>query len=442
MDKQKNLDALFRKAMEQNPVVTFKETKEHFLASVETISVKSNGKKGSFLLTKKLIIMIVTVSTLILALFLSNNQSENRPTSKISSNVPMEIKKNSEPIANSEGPLTDPSFKLFESLPNFTHIFPEAIQFSAATPDTLNVKENRDFIKSNIPIFNDEYVFPKLTEEEIKANNKQKKLMLKNLEKFDKKVYAYIPTGTFDYQGKQVSVQSFYMQKTEISNLEYRTFLFDLLIQGRKDEFLKARPDYKQWSILQNKEDSPMEQLYFSHPAYDNFPVVNVSREGAEMYCVWLTKEMINTVEDKKKSQYNDVRIPVREEWVMAASSGGTKYPYPWGGPFMRNSAGLFLANFRMTPEELKFNDSIAQTSSDLTAPVNSYSPNAFGLCNISGNVAEMVYNDVFTKSAGTAGGSWSNTAEELKIEAIDPFEGKKGGSPTIGFRVVMTIKK
>jgi hypothetical protein len=65
MDKQKHLDELFRQAKEQSPIVTFKETKEHFLTSVETNSFKSNGKKGSFLLTKKLIIMIVTVSTLI-----------------------------------------------------------------------------------------------------------------------------------------------------------------------------------------------------------------------------------------------------------------------------------------------------------------------------------------------------------------------------------------
>jgi hypothetical protein len=119
-------------------------------------------------------------------------------------------------------------------LPNFTQIFPEAYQFFTASIDTLKVQENVNLIKANVPIFSDEYVFPKLTEEEIKTNNKQKKLMLKNLEKFDKKVYAYIPTGTFDYQGKQVSVKSFYMQKTEISNLEYRTFLFDLLIQGMK----------------------------------------------------------------------------------------------------------------------------------------------------------------------------------------------------------------
>ena len=439
MDKQKNLDDLFRHAMEQNPVVTFKETKEHFLASVETNSVKSNGKKGSFLLTKKLIIMIVTISTLIIALFFSNSQSENKPISKISSNVPMEMKKNSEPIANNQVQLTDPKFKLFESLPNFTHIFPEAIQFSAATTDSLKVKENRGFIKSHIPIFSDEYVFPKLTEEEIKANNKQKKLMLKNLEKFDKKVYAYIPTGTFDYQRKQVSVQSFYMQKTEISNLEYRTFLFDLLIQGRKDEFLIARPDQKQWSIIQKLENSAYEQHYFSHPAYDNFPVVNVSRKGAEMYCVWLTKEMINTVDDNKKSQYNDIRIPVREEWVMAASSGGTKYPYPWG-----DEPDRLIANAQVNANyaHAKSINSETVNKQDVTSLVTAYLPNDYGLYNMSGNAAEMVCNDILTNSVGTAGGGWKNNIEEIKILAPDIYSGITAPNVCIGFRVVMTVKK
>ncbi len=442
MDKQKFIGDLFSTAKKQNAIYTFDATRSAFLASFTSVI---KPKKYVFNQLKIAFMVVSILGTMSLTLFLFPNSKSEVSNTKNSSNIKIklenQVSKKSKITANFQ--FSDHKIGL------------EKKRNMIVIPDTLreNVEGNSLFInqskiesnlklKTNLSNSDEEYIFPKLTEEEIKANNKQKKLMLKNLEKFDKKVYAYIPTGTFDYQGKQVSVQSFYMQKTEISNLEYRTFLFDLLIQGRKDEFLKARPDYKQWSIIQKQENSPMEQHYFSHPAYDHFPVVNVSREGAEMYCVWLTKEMVISVEDKKKTQYNDVRIPVREEWVMAASSGGTKYPYPWGGPFMRNSAGLFLANFRMTPEELKFNDSIAQTSSDLTAPVNFYSPNAFGLYNISGNVAEMVYNDMFTRSAGTAGGSWSNTAEELKIEAIDPFEGKKEGSPTIGFRVVMTVKK
>jgi formylglycine-generating enzyme required for sulfatase activity len=212
-----------------------------------------------------------------------------------------------------------------------------------------------------------------------------------------------------------------------------------LLIQGRKDEFLKARPDYKQWSIFQKQENSSMEQHYFSHPAYDNFPVVNVSREGAEMYCVWLTKEIINTVEDKKKSQYNDVRIPVREEWVMAASSGGTKYPYPWGEqPDRLIKDAQVYATYAQEKNTL---NEIANKQ-DVTTSVIAYLPNDFGLYNMSGNVAEMVYDDIKLKTAGTAGGGWMSTADEIKILAPDTYSGIVLPNVCIGFRVVMTVKK
>ena len=439
MDEQKHLNELFRKAKEQNPAVTFNETMERFLTSGETNSVKSKGKKGSFLLTKKLIIMIVTVSTLIIALFFSNSQSENRSIPKLSSNVSLETKKKSESIANNQVHSTDPAFKLVESLPNFTQIFQEVNQFSIAKSDTLKVQEKLDLIKSNIPIFNDEYVFPKLTEDEIKANNKQKKAMMKALEKFDRKIYAFLLSGSFDYLGEMRSVQAFLIQKTEVSNLEYRTFLFDLLLQGRKDDFLKAKPDQNKWVLLSWGENNTMKDHYFSHEAYNNFPVVNVSREGAELYCKWFSQELDKVVEEKKRNLYNDIRIPMREEWVMAASIEGKKGPYPWDGISTKNSDGMIMANYAHKPEE---NVALDFTSSDVIAPCKSYWPNDFGLYNMSGNVSEMVYNDIKTKSAGTAGGGWMNSAEEIKILGPDPYTGITDTHPCIGFRVVMTVKK
>jgi hypothetical protein len=438
MDKQKYLDELFRHAKEQNPVVTFSRAKEHFLTAIETNSIKMKGEKVSFLLTKKLILMIVAVSTLIVALFFSNSQINNKSTSKFSSNVPAEKKKNSEIIENSVGQLTDPAFKLVELLPNFTHIFPEANQFSVATTDTLNVKENRGFIKSHIPIFSDEYVFPKLTEEEIKANNKRKKAMLKALEKFDRKIYTFLLSGSFDYLGEMTSVQTFLIQKTEVSNLEYRTFLFDLLLQGRKDDFLKAKPDQNQW-ILSKGQNSQMKEHYFSHFAYNHFPVVNISREGAEMYCKWFSQELDKVVEEKKRNFYNDVRIPMREEWVMAASIEGKNKVYPWEGEQTQNSEGCYLANYK--PFEGSDSISYKADGGFYTVRVDSYFPNDFGLYNMSGNVAEMVNVGTTTRSAGTAGGGWMNTAEEIKILGSDPYAGITDPHPCIGFRVVMTVK-
>jgi hypothetical protein len=430
---------LFRYAKEQNPVVTFSRTKEHFLTAIETNSIKSKGEKISLLLTKKLILMIVAIGTLIVALFFSNSHNENSPTSKISSNVPIETKKNSETTANGENQETNPPFKLVESLLNFTQIFPKINQFSTTTSDTLKVQEKLDLIKTPVLLFVDEYVFPKLTEEEIKANNKRKKAMLKALEKFDRKIYTFLLSGSFDYLGKMTSVQAFLIQKTEVSNIEYRTFLFDLLLQGRKDDFLKAKPDQNQWIVLSKGQNSQMKEHYFSHSAYNHYPVVNISREGAEMYCKWFSQELNKVVEEKKRNFYNDIRIPMREEWVMAASIEGKNKVYPWEGEQTQNSEGLILANFKRLPNAL---DSITHSdSTDITAPVKSYWANDFGLYNMSGNVAEMVYVGTTTKSAGTAGGGWMNTAEEIKILGPDPYAGVTTPHPVMGFRVVMTVK-
>ena len=302
--------------------------------------------------------------------------------------------------------------------------------------------------------FFDEYIFPKLTDEEIKETARFKREMLRSLQKFDKKEYALIPTGTFSYQNDTVSIQSFYMAKKEISNKEYRTFLFDLLIQGRKDEFLIAKPDQSQWSAG-NVQNSEMEEYYFSHPAYDNFPMVNVSRAGAELYCKWLSQELIKFVGDKHPERYNDVRLPMHVEWVFAASAEGKQLPYPWDGIYLRNYQGLILANYRaeMSPLREGYRAEINPKDStetllyhDITAPVGSYFPNANGLFNMSGNVAEMVYHintdprvEIYAKEPGTAGGGWMNTAEEIKILAPDPYNGIVGAHKNIGFRIVMT---
>jgi formylglycine-generating enzyme required for sulfatase activity len=182
-----------------------------------------------------------------------------------------------------------------------------------------------------------------------------------------------------------------------------------------------------------------LEQHYFSHPAYDHFPVVNVSREGAEMYCVWFTKELNNILKDKEKTLVNDVRIPCREEWVMAASIEGKNDPYPWGDAATKNSEGLRLANYLMTIEE--FQENAAAEFQDVTAPVKSNTINDFGLYNMSGNAAEMVYDDIKLKTAGTAGGGWMSKADEIKIKAPDKYSGITNPHPCIGFRVVMTVK-
>ena len=220
----------------------------------------------------------------------------------------------------------------------------------------------------------------------------------------------------------------------EVTNLEYRTFLFDLLIQCKKEEFLKAKPDQAKWTELFGESNKAMEELYFSEEAYNDYPVVNVSREGAEMYCFWITDELNKTLIGKGKKPFNDLRLPLHVEWVKAASDEGRQLPYPWDGEFLRNAEGCYLANLKPT------NGAYSDDGGFHTVKVNSYNPNVLGIFNLSGNVAEMVYDTYKRKDLPrTVGGGWMSNEEELKILGPDPYSGKTEAHPNIGFRVVFT---
>jgi hypothetical protein len=435
MDKNKQLDALFQTAREQQVKSSFDETKDQFLGSLNNSGGSSGKQKMKLSLTQKWLIMIATVSSLACVVLLFNSspttpiENENQSNvSKQDTNESNVFASSNEDFESSESPKES---RFFATNLEQTFVI-EHLDINRVAEDTASLYTNVDHQKLD-PIQKDEYIFPKLTEEEIAANHKQKKQMLKALEKFDRKVYAFLVSGKVDVEGKMTSVQAFIIQKTEVTNLEYRTFLFDLLIQGRKEEFLKAKPDQAMWTKLLGPHNKPMEALYFSHAAHNEYPVVNISREGAELYCKWLTDEIQKFVDEKKRSQFNNIRIPTRAEWVKAAQIEGKSNPYPWEGEFVRNSKGCYLANFK--PTDTTFFDD----GGLFTVKVNSYLPNDFGIFNMSGNVAEMVYDDIQTKSPGTAGGGWMSSAEEIKILGPDPHKGLTEAHPNVGFRVVMT---
>lgn len=435
MDRKDQLDQLFQAAREQKPLHSFEDTKDQFLNSVNSKGGSSGAKKMNFSFTKKWIIMLVSVSIIAgLIVFLTDEPIKSNEQTPIAKETKVETTKRikNASVSNSVASLKIQPKPLMNSFTLDDTFVIEQLDIKAISEDTASLYPSVDRPQLSSTA-KEEYVFPKLTEEEIAANHKQKKQMLKALEKFDRKVYTFLVSGSFNFNGKITSVQAFLIQKTEVSNLEYRTFLFDLLIQNRKDEFLKAKPDQAMWTKLLGELNRPMEELYFSHPAYNDYPVVNVSREGAELYCKWLSQEIYKFVDDKKKHQYNDIRIPSREEWVMAASIEGKKGPYPWDGEFVRNSKGCYLANHKPTDSTF-FDDGGFHT-----VKVTSYLPNDFGLYNMSGNVAEMVYDNYPLKNPGTAGGGWMSSAEEIKILGPDPHKGLIEAHPNVGFRVVMT---
>lgn len=453
MDKQQQLDQLFASAKQDQAMQSFEQTKERFISSLNNPVVNKSKTKQVF--TKKWIIMLTTVSTLGISLFLllNNNGKTNKspqltetakPDQTISQNFSIPDQQNQkpkiqQPTIPKPAPFVTVIQQLVTELP-LSSLVPE--NKGMEIPDEHSYNRKMASIK---PMDDIPYQFPKLTEEEIAITKKKKKAMLKALAKHDKNAYVFIPSGSFDYNGKTVSVQAYYIGTCEVTNFEYRTFLFDLLIQGRNDEFLKAKPDQSKWDTYPIHNFKYFQDNYFSDKKYNDYCVVNISREGAELYCKWLSEEVRKYVGDENEGKYNDVRLPLRVEWVKAASNEGKQLPFPWNGPYIRTSTGAFQGNFvwgkmdSTTAKSQTYYTLDTTKIHDILAPAKSYWPNALGLYNLSGNAAEMVYGGMYKSEPGTAGGSWRSWPEDVKIYGPDAYKGIIDPKPTIGFRVVST---
>lgn len=257
------------------------------------------------------------------------------------------------------------------------------------------------------------------------------------------KTFVFIPSCNTTIFNKDVSVQAFYMAEKEVSNFEYRQFLTALKKEKNDSLIAIATPDTTKWN-LPSMQNSPMVNLYFNHPAFDAYPVVNITKAGADLYCQWLTKEL----QSKYGNHLNDVRLPTQHEWIAAAKGGNNTATYPWGGPYLQNAKGCYLANFKVIGEHnIKSTDKQIEIVNDstfisdfdsfsnptFTAPTESYSPNAFGLYNMSGNVAEL------TSENEAYGGHWNATGYNVRITSHSKAN---EASPFVGFRPIMSYMR
>ncbi|MEY4876270.1 MAG: hypothetical protein RL708_1419 [Bacteroidota bacterium] len=95
-------------------------------------------------------------------------------------------------------------------------------------------------------------------------------------------------TMDFNNIPHRVTVSSFYMDETEVSNKQYREYLFWLTHTYAEypEVMLKALPDTLVWrSKLSYNE--PFVEYYFRHPAYQDYPVVGVNWLQASDFCKW-----------------------------------------------------------------------------------------------------------------------------------------------------------
>lgn len=193
---------------------------------------------------------------------------------------------------------------------------------------------------------------------------------------------------------------------------------------------------------------------YFSHPSYGMFPVVGVTWEQAQAFCNWRNKIYQETSKLPRAQEY---RLPTEAEWEYAARGGRHNSAYPWGGPYIRDAKGCFMANFK------PMRGNYTEDGYFIPAAVGTYDPNDFGLYDMAGNVAEWT-DDTYDEATGTfvldmnpsykyearegdtkimrrkviKGGSWKDVGAYLQCGMRD-FEYQDVCRPSIGFRCVRT---
>ena len=90
---------------------------------------------------------------------------------------------------------------------------------------------------------------------------------------------------------RRVTVSSFYMDETEVRNVDYLEYLFWLKRMygdSYPEVHKKALPDTLVWRDKLGYNE-PFVTQYLRHPAYRNYPVVGVSWEQATDFCAWRT---------------------------------------------------------------------------------------------------------------------------------------------------------
>jgi formylglycine-generating enzyme required for sulfatase activity len=202
---------------------------------------------------------------------------------------------------------------------------------------------------------------------------------------------------------------------------------------------------------------SAMTQNYFWNTAYDNYPVVGVTWSQAKAFSVWRTQIFHSWLQTNGDLFVNDFRLPSESEWERGARGDLDMAQYPWGGPYIRNASGCFLANFK--PMRGRY----FEDGGFYTVKVYSYNPNGFGLYCMAGNVAEwcstaydestyefahdMAQDFEYDAKDGDApvkkrkvlrGGSWKDIGYYL-MNATRTYEYQDTAKSYIGFRNTMT---
>lgn len=251
---------------------------------------------------------------------------------------------------------------------------------------------------------------------------------------------------------RRVTVNSFFMDETEVTNADYREYLYWLqrVFVDYPLVYRQALPDTLVWREELGYNE-PMVESYLRHPAYNDYPVVGITWIQASRYCDWRTDRVnelmliqegilnidpnqsgannfntesylagqyvgdvrqnlpnLNPNQDTRSARmedgffYQKYRLPTEAEWEFAAlgliakkENIENRKMFPWRGAYTRNedraNRGAIMANYVRGRGDYMGVSGSLNDGYGYTSPVKAYWPNDYGLYDMAGNVNEWV---------------------------------------------------